>query len=117
MVWNAGENRTFFVYGKYYAKLDDRDDSLTVYYEDGETDSIVYTSNVGDPETLDDIVEPPSRLHRLTISEERVLTIYRGGIAVWTNNRLRMLDDRAGISVFLQNGEMMHVNICYRTSI
>lgn len=97
--------------GGYQAKLDSHDGSLMVHRKDG---TLVYTSNVGDPERLLDLITSPPRDHVLTINEECILDIYRGGVSVWTNNRYGGLTGEAGIGNYLQKGEMFHVNLCYR---
>lgn len=101
----------------HYAKLDGYDGSLKVYQQAGDSSSddagVIYTSNVGNPEALNDFVEPLPREHQLTINEECVLEIFRGDRALWTNNRAGGLGGVAGISDYLQRGEMMHMNVCH----
>lgn len=68
------------------ASLDGHDGSLLVTCQKTNGDeTIVYTSNVGDPQTLDDYTSLLQRTHKLVITEECVLKTHRDWKVVWTN--------------------------------
>lgn len=98
---------------EYRAGLEE-DGSLVVIHKipSNGTETQLYTSNVGEPEFLQEY--NLERKHKLTISEECVLSTYRGDREVWTNNRYGGLGGYAGLSDYLQKGEMMYLNQCYR---
>mgnify|MGYP005855479321 CR=1 FL=1 len=106
--------------GNYYAKLDEHDGSLIVYRISMTDDNqVTYTSNIGDPESIYDLVVPLPREHMLVINENCILKLYRGTDdhkkELWTNNRANGLVGEPGISDYLQKGEMFHMNVCERS--
>jgi hypothetical protein len=96
--WTSGSAGTFS--GSFSAKLEE-DGSLVVIQSDGKgSETLIYTSNVGEPEALQEYNLP--RTHKLVVSEECVLTTYRGDNEVWTNNRFGGLAGERGLSDYLQ---------------
>jgi hypothetical protein len=106
--WTSGSAGTT---SGFFRSKPEQDGSLVVLQRDGRgNETLVYTSNVGEPEAFEDY--DLNRTHKLVISEECVLTVYRDGKAVWTNNRYGGLGGESGLSDYLQKGEMMYLNQC-----
>lgn len=111
VAWSTGTSRKYSS-GYYHAELQD-DGSLAVILKHpvNGTETQVYTNNIGEPQALEDY--NLERTHKLVISEECVLSTYRGDKEVWTNNRFGGLVGYAGLSDYLQKGEMFYLKQCY----
>lgn len=112
VAWSTGSSGTSN--GTYRAELKS-DGSLVVIRAEAPplapAETQVYNANVGNIQALQGQTLPSPKL---VISEECVLSVYRGDVEVWTANRYGGLVGEAGLSDSLQKGQMMYLKQCYQ---